>query len=226
MPRVFPEKSIGFFCFFLYVCRQHVIALPKSGCRFGYHNLSASNLVVLPCSSSSRASDANCARVSSDSAKSVSHFLSDSISSNTHLARAFCSTSGNLAASEKAFSNMLVIYHLVCLVTLNRVRNQLTNPRKASSQPIRVNTITSSPLHDAGIISLFPTMNIVFPQVNPVIDAINRMLFLNTFSQEQVSSTLTPAAPSPWSWRNAEFCGSFQRGRFIFSTRTHENITT
>ena len=88
--------------------RQHLIALPKSSCRFGYHNLSASNLVVLPCSSSSRASDANCARVSSDSAKNVSHVLSDSISSNTHLARAFCSTSGNLAASEKAFSSMLV----------------------------------------------------------------------------------------------------------------------
>ncbi len=144
MPRVFPEKSIGFLCFLvLYVCRQHLIALPKSGCRFGYHNLSAPNLVVLPCSSSPRASDVNCARVSSDSAKSVSHFLSDSISSNTHLARAFCSTSGNLAASEKAFSNMLVIYHLVCLATLNRVRNQLINPRKASSQPVRVNMITS-----------------------------------------------------------------------------------
>ena len=136
------------------ICRQHLITLPKSGCRFGYHNLSASNLVVLPFPSSSRAPDANCARVSSDSAKSVSHFLSDSISSNTHLARAFCSASGNLDASEKAFSNMLVIYHLVCLVTLNRACNHLINPKKASSQPVRVNTITSSLLPDVGIISL------------------------------------------------------------------------
>ena len=136
------------------ICRQHLITLPKSGCRFGYYNLSASNLVVLPCSSSSRASDANCARVSSDSANSVSHFLSDSISSNTHLARVILFHVRQLGCLGKGFFQHAGHISPCLSCCAEKERNQLNNPRKALNQPVSINTITSSLLHDVGIISL------------------------------------------------------------------------
>ena len=55
------------------------------------------------------ASNANLPSSSSDSAKRLPHFLSDSISSRSYLARAFCSISGSFDAPANAFSSIVVM---------------------------------------------------------------------------------------------------------------------
>src|SRR3990172_6294678 len=58
------------------------------------------------------ASLASRSRTSSDSANICSHSFSASSSSSIHFASAFCSTTGSLDASLKAFSSNRIIIHL------------------------------------------------------------------------------------------------------------------
>ena len=109
---VFLKLVICLLCFFSYLLRQFPVAFPETVSRSGNHRSLRFNSFVFPCLCAAIASSASLLRISSEPAKAFSHFASASSSSITHLAKAFCSTSGNLDASLNALSRSFVMLHL------------------------------------------------------------------------------------------------------------------